>query len=89
MELLAGDTEADTEGGADKKDPEEGNEDEPIDNAKAVETELRQFIRWLRKSPSTEFEFYKTPIVYAEVLNKFISVQDYDSARWYAERYLA
>lgn len=66
-----------------------GSEVEPMDNSKAVNTELRQFVRWLKKSPATPFDFYQTPLVYAEVLNKFVEIQDYDSARWYAERYLA
>jgi hypothetical protein len=51
--------------------------------------EAKQFLRWLRKSPSRPFEFRHLPAAYAETLNKFITVQDYDGARWYAERYLA
>jgi len=63
---------------------------EPIsEEGKAVQDELQQFLRWLKKSPTREFRFREVPVVYAEVLNKFVSVKDYDSARWYAERYLA
>jgi hypothetical protein len=51
--------------------------------------EAKLFLRWLRKSPARPFEFRYLPSAYAETLNKFISVQDYDGARWYAERYLA
>jgi hypothetical protein len=64
---------------------------EPVvtEEEKAIQDELRQFIRWLKKSPTRDFRFKNVPVVYAEVLNKFIGVKDYDSARWYAERYLA
>lgn len=63
--------------------------EEPLDEGKAAQEELRQFLRWLRKSPSRSFRFKEVPVVYADVLNKFVETQDYDSARWYAERYLA
>jgi len=62
---------------------------EIIDEGKAAQEELKQFIRWLRKSPSRSFRFKEVPVVYADVLNKFVATADYDSARWYAERYLA
>ena len=64
-------------------------EREQIDEGKAVQEELKQFLRWLRKSPERSFRFKETPVVYADVLNKFVATKDYDSARWYAERYLA
>lgn len=64
-------------------------EPEIVDEGKAVQEELKQFLRWLKKSPTRDFRFKDVPVVYAQVLNKFVSVQDYDSARWYAERYLA
>jgi hypothetical protein len=67
----------------------EGARPEQETASKAVSDELRQFIRWVRKAPDRSFEFVKTPKVYAEVLNKFVDIKDYDSARWYAERYLA
>ena len=50
--------------------------------------EARQFIRWVRKSPTRPFEFRHLPAAYAETLNKFIEVKDFDGASWYAERYL-
>ena len=50
--------------------------------------ELKSFIRFLRKSPDRTFNFEHVPATYANVLNKFIAVKDYDGARWYAERYL-
>lgn len=65
---------------------------ETIDNedtAKKAQDEIRRFVRWLKKSPTRQFNFENVPLVYAEVLNKFVSVKDYDSALWYAERYLA
>lgn len=55
----------------------------------AIEDEMRRFTRWLRKSPTRPFNFEYVPKVYAEVCNKFVGVGDYDSARWYAEKYLA
>jgi hypothetical protein len=86
-------------------DGEQGNEiDAPLEDVQnAIETvqteedtdtektvaELRQFLRFLKKSPERNFRFKNVPVVYAEVLNKFVVEKDYDSARWYAERYLA
>jgi hypothetical protein len=57
--------------------------------AQKAQQEIKRFLRWLKKSPERNFNFQNVPIVYADVLNKFISVKDYDSARWYAERYLS
>ena len=50
--------------------------------------ETKAFLRWLRKSPSRPFKFEALPAVYADTLNAFVAVQDYDAARWYAEQYL-
>jgi len=58
------------------------------DGEKATE-ELKKFLRFLRQDPERPFNFREVPTIYAEVLNKFVSVKDYESARWYAERYLA
>jgi hypothetical protein len=63
-------------------EPEEGE-------AQKAQQEIKRFLRWLKKSPERNFNFQSVPVVYADVLNKFISVKDYDSARWYAERYLS
>lgn len=57
------------------------------DETKAQE-ELKSFVRWLRKSPTRPFNFEAVPTVYSEVLNKFVDEKDYDTARWYAERYM-
>jgi len=57
--------------------------------AQKAQQEIKRFLRFLKKSPERNFNFQNVPIVYADVLNKFISVKDYDSARWYAERYLS
>ena len=62
---------------------------EPDETAKAAMTETRAFMRWLRKSPSRPFEFKHLPAAAADTLNKFVEVEDYEGARWYAERYLA
>lgn len=65
--------------------------DEPADEEpvnKAARDEAKAFIRWLRKSPARSFEFRHLPETYALTLNKFVAVEDYEGARWYAERYL-
>jgi hypothetical protein len=64
-------------------------EDSEYDEGLKAADELKMFLRWLKKSPTRPFNFREVPVVYAEVLNKFIGIGDYDSARWYAERYLA
>ena len=56
---------------------------------KAARQEAKQFIKFLRKAPNRPFEFKAMPEAYAETLNKFVAIYDYDGARWYAERYLA
>lgn len=67
--------------------PEEIINDET--DAVKAQQEIKRFIRWIRKSPDRPFNFQALPAAYAEVLNKFVGEKDYDSARWYAERYLA
>jgi hypothetical protein len=64
---------------------------EPVDqpNDKAARNELYKFMRWLRKNPKSTFAFEHVPETYAATLNKFVSVEDLEGARWYAERYLA
>jgi hypothetical protein len=66
-------------------------EDAPEDVTDAVKAqqELKKFLRFLTKAPDRTFRFQNVPVVYADVLNKFVTAKDYDSARWYAERYLA
>jgi hypothetical protein len=67
-------------------------EDAPeVDTTEAVKAqqELKKFLRFLTKAPDRTFRFQSVPVVYADVLNKFVNAKDYDSARWYAERYLA
>ena len=74
---------------AEIKDTPEVETIEDEDTAKKAQEEIKRFVRWLKKSPTRQFNFQDVPVVYAEVLNKFVSVKDYDSALWYAERYLA
>jgi hypothetical protein len=78
----------DVGGGSETPVPNVEDKPEEDEGAKAQE-ELKMFMRWLKKSPTRPFNFREVPVVYAEVLNKFIGIKDYDSARWYAERYLA
>lgn len=70
---------------AEEVEPEKAAEE--VD--KAARQEAKQFIKFLRKAPSRPFEFKAMPEAYADTLNKFVAVYDYDGARWYAERYLA
>jgi hypothetical protein len=56
---------------------------------KAARQEAKQFIKFLRKAPDRPFNFTAMPSTYADTLNKFVAINDYDGARWYAERYLA
>ena len=64
--------------------PKSATFDDGVEEAKA-------FIRWLRKwgQPDRPYRFQHLPAAYAETLNKFVEVQDFDGARWYAERYCA
>jgi hypothetical protein len=78
-----GEIETDTELPAIEDKQEETND------AEKAQQELKKFLRFLTKAPDRTFRFQNVPVVYADVLNKFVSAKDYDSARWYAERYLA
>jgi hypothetical protein len=69
--------------------PELPTEEKDDTDAVKTATELKKFLRFLKQNPEREFNFREVPVVYAEVLNKFVAVKDFDSARWYAERYLA
>jgi hypothetical protein len=68
----------------DDQDPKK----KPIDE-KAARNEVYKFMRWVRKNPTGLFSFEHLPETYAATLNKFVAVEDYEGARWYAERYLA
>ena len=63
--------------------------EEDVTDAVKAQKELKKFLRFLTKAPDRAFRFQDVPVVYADVLNKFVTAKDYDSARWYAERYLA
>jgi hypothetical protein len=69
--------------------PPEATPDTNADEAKAARNEVYKFLRWLKKSPKATFTFDHIPATYGETLNKFVSVEDYEGAQWYAERYLA
>ena len=60
----------------------------PTDEEKPIK-EMKSFLKWLRKSPDREFNFEFVELTYSQILNKFVEQKDYDSARWYAERYLS
>jgi hypothetical protein len=61
----------------------------PKDALTTDRDEVKTFIKFLSKSPTRPFEFVHVPEIYGEVLNKFVKAGDLDSARLYAERYLA
>jgi hypothetical protein len=63
--------------------------EEDVTDAVKAQKELKKFLRFLTKAPDRAFRFQDVPVIYADVLNKFVTAKDYDSARWYAERYLA
>jgi hypothetical protein len=54
----------------------------------AQRDEIRKFKRWLKKAPSKEFAFEHLPTTYAQTLNKFVAVADYEGAKWFADRCL-
>jgi len=84
-QTLTDDGEAEAEVSAIEDAPEEAE----ITDAVKAQQELKKFLRFLTKAPDRAFRFQDVPVVYADVLNKFVTAKDYDSARWYAERYLA
>jgi len=88
-EGLSGSAEEPEEEPAEDQPVEEPAKPEVDEEVKAVKDELKQFIRWLRKSPTRPFEFKAVPENFGITLNKFVAVEDLDGARWYAERYLA
>jgi hypothetical protein len=84
IQTLTDDGEAETEVPAIEDTPEED-----VTDAVKAQQELKKFLRFLTKAPDRAFRFQDVPVIYADVLNKFVTAKDYDSARWYAERYLA
>jgi hypothetical protein len=74
--------------GPDEDEEPEDEKKKPIDE-KAARNEVYKFMRWVRKNPTGLFTFEHLPETYAATLNKFVAVEDYEGARWYAERYLA
>ena len=83
-QTLTEDGETETEVSAIENAPEED-----VTDAVKAQQELKKFLRFLTKAPDRAFRFQDVPVIYADVLNKFVTAKDYDSARWYAERYLA
>lgn len=71
-----------------KPEPEEPVAKDEADKFTAQRDELRQFKKWLRKSPTKPFNFQHLPATYASTLNKFVAVNDYDGAKWYAQQVL-
>lgn len=54
-----------------------------------IDREIKAFLKWSKKAGRNRaFNFEHVEKTYADTLNKFISVGDRDSARWYAELYL-
>ncbi|OXE36182.1 MAG: hypothetical protein CGW95_09240 [Phenylobacterium zucineum] len=65
----------------------EASAEAPKSTLPADIAELVRFKKWLKKSPKDSFHFDYVPEGYADTLNKFVAVGDFDGARWYAERY--
>ena len=65
------------------------SKDSPIETDDKAAKEMKAFLKFLRKSPTRAFNFEHIEVLYSDVLNKFIEEKDFDSARWYAERYLS
>jgi hypothetical protein len=64
-------------------------ETESEDEGTASTEEVKKFLKWLRKGRFTRpFNFEAIESDYAEVLNKYVSIGDTESAKWYAERYI-
>lgn len=63
-------------------------EEEEAKKFTAQRDEIRQFKKWLRKSPTKPFNFEHLPESYASTLNKFVAVGDYNGAKWYAQQVL-
>lgn len=61
---------------------------EQAEYQKSASTEMRLFLKWLKRPRDRGFNFELLEPGYAETINKFVSAKDYDSARWYAELYL-
>ena len=59
------------------------------DNTDNAVKEVKAFLKWLRKSNRKRpFNFEAVEADYAEVINKYVAINDEESARWYAERYI-
>ena len=68
-----------------QKDPDAAEADATNKSHK----EVKAFLKWLRKGNfNRSFEFHEVEEEYALILNKYVEIQDLDSARWYAERYI-
>ena len=76
------------------EEPAEDDNIEPVDDEDdatkfaGARDEIRKFKKWLRKSPTKPFNFEYVPESYAETLNKFVAVEDFEGARWFADRWL-
>lgn len=71
-------------------DAEQGEIEAPKPQAEdQAAKEMKAFLKFLRKSPTRAFNFKHVEVLYSDVINKFIEEKDFDSARWYAERYLS
>ncbi len=59
------------------------------DNTDKAVKEVKAFLKWLRKSNRKRpFNFEVVESDYAEVINKYVAINDEESAKWYAERYI-
>lgn len=65
------------------------DENTPTEKDTEVNQEVKKFLKWVRKGKfNREFNFEHIEKEYADIINKYISIGDTDSAQWYALRYL-
>lgn len=63
--------------------------EEPVKPVAPAQEEVKKFLKWIRKGNTKRpFEFTELEPSYAEILNKFVAIDDSDAARIYAEQYL-
>ena len=67
----------------------EVDENTPTKEDSEVNQEVKKFLKWIRKGKvNRQFNFEHIEKEYAEVINKYISIGDTESAQWYALRYV-
>lgn len=72
-----------------KPQTETGRPEPEVNENDGAITEVKKFLKWLRKGNlKRPFNFEVIESEYAEVINKYLAIDDKESARWFAERYI-